>query len=129
MFEIIEKIRRKPESSKNKIAFLTSFTVSGFIFVIWLTVIYPDLSFVEKQKQVASAGEAGVFSSFVENVKQGFVGIKQEAGMIKNIINNVVVNVATSTHYSAETGTSSAAFPTGNFQNIATTTDETSTGF
>lgn len=89
MFEYLEKIRQKPERTKNRIAFLSAFSFSGLIFVVWLTVIYPDITFQERQKQAASVNEAGMFSSFIENFKEGFSGIKNEANGIKDMVSSI----------------------------------------
>lgn len=95
MFDLIEKLRQKSDKSKNKIAFLTSFTFSGLIFVVWLTIIYPDLKFIEKQKQTATASESSLSGSFIENMKEGFLGLKKEINDLKSVVDNV----GTSTYY------------------------------
>ena len=98
MFDLIEKLREKPESSKKKIAFLTSFTLAGLIFVVWLSVIYPDFSFSEKQRQTANANDTGMFSSFITNMKDGISGIKSQIDSVKETISSI----ATSTHYTVD---------------------------
>ncbi len=98
MFDLIEKLRQKPESSKKKIAFLTSFSLAGLIFVIWLSVIYPDFSFKEKQKQVANSNNTGMFSSFMSNISEGIGGIKEQLNSVKDLVSSI----STSTHYTTE---------------------------
>ncbi len=108
MFDFIERLRQKPESSKKKIAFLTSFALVGLIFAVWLSVIYPDFRFREKQKQTAAAVETSPTSSFFENIKEGFSGIKSQIKNIKDSISSV----GTSTYYvSNNVNTSSISQP------------------
>ena len=60
MFEFIEKLRKKSESTKKKIAFSVAFSLSGIIFVVWLSVIYSD--FKQQQaldQKVISTGTSG----------------------------------------------------------------------
>ena len=42
MFDLIEKLRQKPNRTKKLIAFLGALLFVGIIFVIWLSVILPD---------------------------------------------------------------------------------------
>lgn len=89
MFELIEKIRNKPERAKKRIAFLTALSFSSVIVVIWLSVIYPDLRFVENQKQSAAAVESGPTESFLKNIKEGFSGAKKQIDNIKQSISSI----------------------------------------
>ncbi len=89
MFDLIEKIRNKPERAKKRIAFLTALSFSSVIAVIWLSVIYPDLRFVENQKQSAAAVESGPTESFFRNIKEGFSGAKQQIDNIKESISGI----------------------------------------
>ena len=43
MFNALEKLRQKPESVKKQIAFAVALSFAGIIFLVWLTVVYPDL--------------------------------------------------------------------------------------
>lgn len=103
MFDLIERLRQKPDGAKKRIAFLTSLSLTGFIFAIWLSVIYPDFSFKERQKQTASANKAGMFSSFVANITEGFGGVKTQINNIKDAVSSL----STTTHYTVDTEASS----------------------
>ena len=90
MFEYLEKLRQKPEGAKKRFAFLTAFTISGIIFVVWLSVIYPDLTEQKKRDDKVKNLESSPLSSFIENVSYGFGqigksfdGIKETIDMLK----------------------------------------------
>lgn len=95
MFDFIERLRQKSDSSKKKIAFLVSFSISGFIFVVWLTVVLPDFSFSQKQKQAAAVGDAGLFYSFYSNLTEGWNGVQDQFKDLKDTVSSI----STSTHY------------------------------
>ncbi|KND47772.1 MAG: hypothetical protein AB201_02460 [Parcubacteria bacterium C7867-006] len=111
MFDFIERLRQKSESSKKKIAFLTSFVLVGTIFAVWLSVIYPDFRFREKQKQTAASVEASPTTSFFENIKEGIFGIKNQINNLKES----VYSIGTSTYYvSNDTAPSPISEPESN---------------
>ncbi len=95
MFEFIERLRQKSDKTKKRIAFLSAFCFVGLILVMWLTIVYPDFSFVQKQKQTASVGDTGMFDSFFANITEGFGGIKNQIQSMKDMF----YSVSTSTHY------------------------------
>ena len=101
MFEYIEKLRQKSEKSKRWIAFLTSFSFAGLIFVVWLSVIYPDFRFQEKQRQTATVNEASPVGSFFSNMKEGFAGVKKQVDDIKGIVSGM----SSSTYYVSNNAT------------------------
>lgn len=84
MFELLEKLRQKPESTKQKVAFLTAFSFAGLIFVIWLSVIYPDWRQVEKKEAAASKNEPGPLAGFSNNFSDGFQNLKKQFTELKN---------------------------------------------
>ncbi len=89
VFNLIEKLRQKPEGAKKRIAFLASFSFSVLILGIWFSVIYPDFKFKEKQKQSAAAVESGPTESFFKNIKDGFSGAKEQIDIIKQSVSNI----------------------------------------
>jgi hypothetical protein len=105
MFDYIEKLRQKSDKSKRWIAFLSSFSFAGLIFVVWLSVIYPDFRFQEKQRQTASANEASPVGSFFSNMKEGFAGVKKQVDDMKDVVSGI----SSSTYYVSNNGTSSEA--------------------
>jgi predicted PurR-regulated permease PerM len=129
VFQLIEKLRQKPDGAKKRIAFLVSFSFSVCIFVIWLTVVFPDFNFIEKQKQKAKVPETGAISIFIQNIKQSFGSIKEEAGMIKNLINNTVSNVSTTTYYSLEGNMDNKDSTSTSMNSYSTSTNELEPSF
>lgn len=84
MFETIEKLRDKPERSKKRIAFLVSFLFAGIIFVVWLSVIYPDLKRANSQQDVVSKYEPSPLSAFEDSLSNGFVTFGAEIKSLKD---------------------------------------------
>ena len=127
MFEIIEKLRQKSPRIKKQIAFLTSFSLAGIIFVIWLSVIYPDFRKTQANEQKASSLEPSPISTFGETLGTGISAIKEQFGKLKNGISSFTTDPA---HYSAtypgasttDTTMSAATIESLNF--TSTTTSE-----
>ncbi|MBA3732838.1 hypothetical protein H0W91_00495 [Patescibacteria group bacterium] len=84
MLEILEKVRQKSPRQKKQIAFSFAFFISGLIFVIWLSVIYPDFRQKQIQTQNASSLEPSPLSTFGETLTGGFKAIKDTLSSIKN---------------------------------------------
>jgi hypothetical protein len=89
VFNLIEKLRQKPDGAKKRIAFLASFSFSVLILGIWFSVIYPDFKFKEKQKQSASVNQASPASSFFENILEGFSGVKKQLEDVKDLVGSI----------------------------------------
>ena len=85
-------------------------------------VIYPDFSFTERQKQTANASDTGVFSSFIENMQEGFSGIKVQINSIKDTVSSI----ATSTHYSVNNDDTTNTDSTTEVTEYSTTTEDRS---
>ncbi len=120
MFQLIEKLRQKPERTKKRIAFLASFSFSILILGVWFSVIYPDFKFKEKQKQSASVNQASPASSFFGNILEGFSGVKKQLGDVKNLVGSISTTTFVS-NPEEDISTSSVEF--------ATSTEETETDF
>ncbi len=102
MFDLIERLRQKPEKSKKKIAFLASFFVTGLIFAVWFSVIYPDFSFKQKQKEAAKVvNETSPAEGFFENILAGFSDVKSQFKDLKTLISSF----STTTHYTSNDST------------------------
>lgn len=120
MFQLIEKLRQKPEGAKKRIAFLASFSFSVLILGIWFSVIYPDFKFKEKQKQSASVNQASPASSFFENILKGFSGVKKQLGDVKDLVGSISTTTFVS-NVEEDISTSPVEF--------ATSTEESEGGF
>lgn len=84
MFNLIEKLRSKPDGVKNKIAFLTAFAFVGIIFVVWLSVIYPD--FIDNSKKEQVTDEPSPVSAFATTFFAGLSSIGDKFSEIKESI-------------------------------------------
>lgn len=83
MFQYIEKLRAKPDSTKKQVAFIVAFVISGIIFVIWLSVIYPHWKEDQENIEKVSKVEPSPLAGFVDNITNGFSGIKEQYSNIK----------------------------------------------
>ena len=79
MFNFIEKLRQKPESSKTLIAFSFSFLFAGTIFLVWLTVVLPDIRQDQEIKDKVAKIEPSPFSTFFGNVANSFSALNDLA--------------------------------------------------
>lgn len=89
MFNFIEKIRNKPEKTKTKIAFFTSFVFTGIIFTFWLVAVYPDfkedIRIEKKIKKLEPSPVSTMGSILGDNISK----IKEQVVSIKNITSSL----------------------------------------
>jgi hypothetical protein len=106
MFELIERLRQKPERAKKRIAFLTSLTFCGIISLVWLSVVFPDIkSSKEINDKVANVGSSPS-SAFTETLTQGFSAIGAQINKIKeatSIFDSGTMYVSTSSKEASST--------------------------
>ena len=111
MFNLIEKLRQKPPRVKKQVAFLTSLSIAGIIFVVWLSVIYPDFRQRQEREQKVSSLEPSPVSTFGQTFQTGIGAIKDQFEKLKGAISSFSTDPA---HYSATTSetnmTASAVF-------------------
>ena len=122
MFNLIEKLRQKSPRLKKQIAFLTSFSLAGIIFVIWLSIIYPDFRQTQANEQKASSLEPSPISAFGETFSSGISAIKDQFSQLKGAISSFSTDPA---HYSASTSPANMTATSINSNLLATTTKET----
>lgn len=99
MFEFIERLRQKTTNAKRRIAFFASFSVSTFIFVIWLVAIYPDIKNTNKiVSKTNSSTPVETLTSFISE------GIYQFKDKINNLANTLsIFSSSTSMYYATTT--------------------------
>jgi len=88
MFDLIEKLRAKPDSTKKQIAFLVALSVAGIIFVIWLSVIYPDWKEGEIKESNVAKIEPSPLSGFTSNFSNGLTSIKEQFSKLKESVSS-----------------------------------------
>lgn len=86
MFEYIEKLRQKPEKTKKQVAFLVALTFSGLIFVVWLSVIYPDWRESERKEAKVVKLEPSPMAGFMANLSAGIDGMKDQFSGLKESV-------------------------------------------
>ena len=97
MFDLIEKLRQKPENVKKRIAFLGAFFFSGVIFVIWLTIVLPNFTREQSNIEKISKSEPSPIGTFTETFKTGMSAIVEEVSKFRV----AVQSMATTTYYVA----------------------------
>ena len=123
LFDLIEKMREKPEKVKNRIAFGVAFSFALIIFLLWLTVIMPDFSASRSRENKAVADEPSPLSTFGAAISSGFSAIGGQFSNLKNaagaLIANSAASIIISTTSLSATTTSVLATST---QGVSTTT-------
>ena len=99
MFDLLEKLRQKPEGTRHTIAFAMAFFVSAIILVVWLTVIYPDWSNSQSLQAKVVAKSPSPWSAFIDNISNGASAIGSQIGAIKGVISSF--SSTTPVYYSA----------------------------
>lgn len=97
MFNLLEKIRQKPESAKKRIAFLTAFFISGIIFVVWLSIIYPDARQGQIRNETVSKLEPSPVGTFVDTFKTGLGAIGEQIGKMKDLMGSLPAKLSSTT--------------------------------
>jgi len=92
MFEIIESLRRKPDSTKKRIAFLTSFFLSGTILIVWFTVIFPNFKKNLSEDKVVSKNEVSPISTLGDNFSLGISKFSKEFNELKKLVSSFTAN-------------------------------------
>ena len=115
MFNFLENLRQKPVSVRKRVAFLTALSIAGLIFVVWLSVIYPDFYTDQTQQAKAKVVEPSPVSTFGDTMRSGLAKIGAQFGELKNTLSSFTTMTATTTYYSSTTTDSTS---------ISTTTGE-----
>ena len=99
MFDFLEKIRSKSEKTKKIFAFSVSLFVAGLIFVIWISVIYPDFRNRETKSEKVAQLEPSPISTFGDTVATAFSAMGEQFGQMKNMVSELAST--TTAHYSS----------------------------
>ncbi len=94
MFQFIDNLRQKPDKTKKQVAFLVAFFITGIIFVVWLSVIYPNFKNQENKEAVASSTESSPFSTFSSTFGSGFKALGEQFGELKDTISSITAEPA-----------------------------------
>ena len=98
MFELIEKLRAKPERVKKQIAFSVAFFLVGIIFVVWLGVIFPNWRGEQTKQDNVAKLEPSPISSFRETLSSSFKTLGSEFSRLKAAVSSFSTSPE---HYSA----------------------------
>jgi hypothetical protein len=96
MFELLERLREKPDHTKKQIAFFLTVLIVGFIFVIWLSVIYPDFKDKSLIDDKVSKLEPSPLGTFSETFKTGISAIGEQVTQLKESVSTIVTDFASS---------------------------------
>ncbi len=103
MFDLIENLRQKPDRVKKKIAFSISFSFCLVVFVVWLTVIYPDFKDKQKRKSASSISSSTPVDTLASVFTSSFSKINNQVKQAKQTIQEALSS-STPFYYQA-TGT------------------------
>lgn len=105
MFEIIENLRAKPNHIKKQIAFLIALTLTGIIFVIWLTTFSPE----SQMPDLASTAQtsSSPLSNFSVIFSKGITHMKGQITNLKNSVSAIFDNSNINASSTAQTVSSS----------------------
>lgn len=128
MFELIEKLRQKPDSTKALVAFSVSLAFAGTIFLVWFTVVLPDIRQDNEIKEKMAKIEPSPFSTFFGNIANSFYALKDQVVDVKTKIsemsNTPVYYNSTSTK--TNTGNSNTNYSNGTASTTTVTATSTS---
>ena len=88
MFELIEKLRQKSDRTKKQIAFLVALFFAGIIFVVWLSVVYPNFRQDQIVEQKVAKLEPSPIATFGETISSSFFGITEQFREMKSSISS-----------------------------------------
>ncbi|MFA5888986.1 MAG: hypothetical protein WCW47_01700 [Candidatus Paceibacterota bacterium] len=86
MFELLEKLRQKPDHVKKQIAFLATFFLVGVIFVVWLSVVYPSFKEDQSRQEAVSNLEPSPLETFKETLGTGISAMGENFNKLKESI-------------------------------------------
>ncbi len=84
MFELIERLRQKPEHKKKQIAFLVSITFAGIIFAVWLSILLPSWKEDILREREVNNLEPSPASAMTETLGEGLSSISSQFKKIKD---------------------------------------------
>ncbi|MES3005299.1 MAG: hypothetical protein V4690_04345 [Patescibacteria group bacterium] len=102
MFELIEKLRSKPEATKKRVALLGALLFSLCIFGVWLSVVFPQ---IKNPPVVEEKGPAtpSPLSAFTDNIADGFSSLQETFSDAKDSLTGVISELEQQSNVSTTT--------------------------
>ena len=88
MFKYIERLREKPDRIKKQIAFLSAFLFVGIIFVMWLSVIYPDFKQRQSRETEVSRLSPSPIKTFGVSFASSVTAISDQFNKMKELMSS-----------------------------------------
>jgi hypothetical protein len=101
LFDLLEKIRRKPEGAKKRIAFLSAFSITGLIFVLWLSVWYPAWHYGQIKEQNVVSSEPSPIQTMAETFSSTFSAVSDQIAQLKAGLSGISEEVSNAAYYKA----------------------------
>ncbi|MFZ2523072.1 MAG: hypothetical protein WAW92_01665 [Minisyncoccia bacterium] len=98
MFEYLDKVRKKDEKIKKRIAFYVALACAAFIFIIWLTVSVPQIKNEKRAQDAIASTTKSPLSNFMAIISNGLIEAQKNVSEIKSAIN--VLSSTTAYYYS-----------------------------
>lgn len=108
MFKYLDNLRKKPDSYKKKFSILVSLLVVGLIFVVWLSVIYPDVRDMGKKKAELRKDPTPA-NAFLSNMWDGFRSLGENFGNLNKTVSDLGNSIENS-YYLASTTSDTSNF-------------------
>jgi len=101
MFDYLDKLRQKPERTKKQVAFFVASFIVGVIFVVWFSIIYPQITVSKHQTaKVPENTEPSPASAFSQTFFAGLSAISEQVSKIQETVSSFST---LPTYYSATT--------------------------
>lgn len=100
MFEYLDKLRRKKESTKHKIAISIAFIFSFTLFLLWLMIFLPDFEKKQAEENATQARFKSPSRNLIEMLSDSVMGVQETISDAKKHLNELSTTTA---YYKAST--------------------------
>lgn len=88
MFNMIEKLRNKPEAYRMRVAFIVSALITTIIFLIWFSVL--SVRFKNDDNSAAAVNSEPAFAEIREEFISAYETGKSQFGKVKKELENAI---------------------------------------
>ncbi len=102
MFDLIKKLRGKPERTKKLVALGVAFVCAGIILLFWILSVLPSFGQEKEISDRVQSATPSPISTFFQIISQGTTGISDQFSKIKSASSGFfsatqIINSATTT--------------------------------
>lgn len=100
MFEFLEKLRSKPEKTRKLVAFSTALSFVGIIFLVWISILYPDWKYQKDKEDKITSKEPSPINTMIDAVSKTLINVKDQVSLLGGITSDIS---STTFHYVSST--------------------------